>query len=131
MYKNFHLTSLPIVSCLSTSACNGVVTELHVFVVYSLMYAVPFQSMFNSKHQALICFCGVFCAVTCACICHAGTSLMDKVFVNQELDPYVIEADGTFDVAALQLQPATVVINGSVITPLQVADRSWPIGTEL
>ena len=42
---------------------------------------------------------------------------MDEVFINQEVDPYVIEADGTFDVAALQLQPATVVINGSVIVP--------------
>ena len=41
---------------------------------------------------------------------------MDEVFINQEADPYVIEADGTLDVAALQLQPATVVINGSVIT---------------
>ena len=74
------------------------------------------QSIFNSKHQGLVCFCGVFCAVTCN-ICHAGTSLMDEVFINQEADPYVIEADGTLDVAALQLQPATVVINGSVITP--------------
>ncbi|KAL3148638.1 hypothetical protein ABBQ38_014061 [Trebouxia sp. C0009 RCD-2024] len=41
-----------------------------------------------------------------------GTSLMDEVFINQEADPYVVEADGTLDVAALQLQPATVVING-------------------
>ena len=74
----------------------------------------PFQSMFNSKHQALVGFCGVFGAVTCN-ICHAGTSLiissMDEVFINQEADPYVLEADGTLDVAALQLQPATVVIN--------------------
>ena len=72
--------------------------------------------MFNSKHQALVCFCGIFCGVTCN-ICHAGTSLVDEVFINQEADPYVIEADGTLDIAALQLQPATVVINGSVITP--------------
>ena len=42
---------------------------------------------------------------------------MDEVFVNQEVEPYVIEADGILDVAALQLQPATFVINGSVITP--------------
>ncbi len=41
---------------------------------------------------------------------------MDEVFINQETDPYVIEVDGTLDLAALQLQPATVVINGSVIT---------------
>ena len=72
--------------------------------------------MFNSKHQALVCFCGVFCAVTCN-ICHAATSLMYEVFVNQEANPYVIEADGTLDIAALQLQPATVVNNGSVIAP--------------
>ncbi|KAL3155882.1 hypothetical protein ABBQ32_012882 [Trebouxia sp. C0010 RCD-2024] len=37
---------------------------------------------------------------------------MDEVFINHEADPYVLEADGTFDVAALQLRPATVVING-------------------
>ena len=42
---------------------------------------------------------------------------MDEVFINQEADPYVLEADGTLDVAVLQLQPATVVINGSVIPP--------------
>ena len=41
---------------------------------------------------------------------------MDKVFINQERDLYVIEINGTLDLAALQLQPATVVINGSVIT---------------
>ena len=41
---------------------------------------------------------------------------MEEVFINQETDPYVIEVDGTLDLAALQLQPATVVINGSVIT---------------
>ena len=77
----------------------------------------PFQSVCNSKHQALVCFCGVFCTVT-GSICHAGTSLMDKVFIHGEEHPYVIEADGTFDIATLQLQPATVVINGyAVITP--------------
>ena len=42
---------------------------------------------------------------------------MDEVFINQETGPYVIEADGILDVAALQLQPAAVVINGSVLTP--------------
>ena len=42
---------------------------------------------------------------------------MDEVFINQEADPYVLEADGTLDVAVLQLQPATVVINESVIPP--------------
>ena len=42
---------------------------------------------------------------------------MEEVFINQEAEPYVIEADATLDVAVLQLQPATVVINGSVITP--------------
>ena len=41
---------------------------------------------------------------------------MDEVYINHEADPYVIEVDGTLDLAALQLQPATVVINGSVLT---------------
>ena len=42
---------------------------------------------------------------------------MVEVFINQEEDSHVIEADGTLDVAGLQLPPATIVINGSVITP--------------
>ena len=41
---------------------------------------------------------------------------MDEVFVNQEADPYVLEADGTLDLAALQLQPGSIVINRSVTT---------------
>ncbi|KAL0040310.1 hypothetical protein WJX77_003104 [Trebouxia sp. C0004] len=50
-------------------------------------------------------------------LCHwiyatACKSLMDEVFINQEADPYVLEADGTLDVAAFQLQPGTIVING-------------------
>ena len=130
MYKNFCLTSIAVASCSSAPACNVLVTKVNVFAVYS-MYALPFSmvSQFNSKHQALVC-CGVFCAVTCN-ICHAATSLMDEVFINQEADPYVIEADGTLDVAALQLQPATVVINGSVITPTSSCTQNWPIGTDL
>ena len=40
---------------------------------------------------------------------------MDEFYINQEADPYVIEVDGTLDLAALQLQPATVVINGLVL----------------
>ena len=40
---------------------------------------------------------------------------MDEVYINQETDPYVIEVDGTLDLAALQLQPATIVINGLVL----------------
>ena len=110
MCKNFCLTSLPVASCSSTSACNVFDFEIkREFSVRCTLFHG--QSIFNSKHQALVCFCGVFCAVTCN-IGHAATSLMDEVFINQEADPYVLEADGTFDVAALQLQPATVVING-------------------
>ena len=41
---------------------------------------------------------------------------MDEVFINQEADPYVLEADGTLDLAALQLQPGRIVINRSVTT---------------
>lgn len=39
------------------------------------------------------------------CVVIAGTSLMEEVFINQEADPYVLEVDGTLDLAALQLQP--------------------------
>ncbi|KAL0054707.1 hypothetical protein WJX82_001265 [Trebouxia sp. C0006] len=41
----------------------------------------------------------------------AGTSLMDEVFINQEANPYVLEVDGTLDLAGLQLQPGSIVIN--------------------
>ena len=41
---------------------------------------------------------------------------MEEVFINQETDPYVLEADGRLDLAALQLQPASIVINGSATT---------------
>lgn len=41
---------------------------------------------------------------------------MDKVFVNQEASPYVLEENGTLDLAELQLQPASIVINRSVAT---------------
>ncbi|KAL0032629.1 hypothetical protein WJX77_011465 [Trebouxia sp. C0004] len=41
----------------------------------------------------------------------SGTSLMEEVFINQEADPYVLEVDGRLDLAALQLQPAGIVIN--------------------
>ncbi|DBA74113.1 TPA: hypothetical protein ACH3X1_010920 [Trebouxia sp. C0004] len=44
-------------------------------------------------------------------MCCAGTSLMEEVFINQEADPYVLEVDGRLDLAALQLQPAGIVIN--------------------
>lgn len=55
---------------------------------------------------------------------------MDEVYINQEAYPYVLESDGTLDVAALQLQSATIVINRLATRPLQVADGSWPIGTD-
>lgn len=41
---------------------------------------------------------------------------MDKVFVNQEASLYVLEENGTLDLAELQLQPASIVINRSVAT---------------
>ena len=44
----------------------------------------------------------------------AGTSLMEEVFVNQKADPYVLKVDGRLDLAALQLQPASIIITRSV-----------------
>ncbi len=41
---------------------------------------------------------------------------MDEVFINQKADPYVLEVDGTLDLAALQLQPGSIVINRSIST---------------
>ncbi len=41
---------------------------------------------------------------------------MEEVFINDGVDPYVLEVDGTLDLAALQLQPPSIVINRSVAT---------------
>lgn len=46
-----------------------------------------------------------------------GTSSMIEVFINQEPDPYVLEVDGRLDLAALQLQPASIVMNRSATNP--------------
>ena len=40
---------------------------------------------------------------------------MEEVFINQEADPYVLEVDGRLDLSALQLHPASIVINRSVL----------------
>ena len=39
---------------------------------------------------------------------------MQELFINQEADPYVLEVDGRLDLSALELQPASIVINRSV-----------------
>jgi len=73
----------------------------------------------NSKCDVNWFSCVVICAfdkTLSNTICGAGTSLMDKVFVNQEASPYVLEENGTLDLAELQLQPASIVINRSVAT---------------
>ena len=48
------------------------------------------------------------------CCAGADASLMEEVFINQEADPYVLEVDGRLDLSALELQPASIVINRSV-----------------
>ena len=45
----------------------------------------------------------------------SGTSLMIEIFINHEAHPYVLETDGTLDLAELNLQPASIVIDKSVI----------------
>ncbi|DBB05369.1 TPA: hypothetical protein ACH3X3_010586 [Trebouxia sp. C0006] len=40
---------------------------------------------------------------------------MDEVYINQEADSYVMEADGTLDLGVLQLQPGTIAINGKKV----------------
>ncbi|KAL0044918.1 hypothetical protein WJX82_002017 [Trebouxia sp. C0006] len=40
-----------------------------------------------------------------------GADMMDEVYINQEADPYVLEIDGILDLAGLNLQPASIVIN--------------------
>ena len=36
---------------------------------------------------------------------------MNEVFINQEAEPHVLEVDETLDLAGLNLQPASIVIN--------------------
>lgn len=102
-------------------------------------------------HDVLVCalelghLSAYVCDATCCCghksalydvfvicnMCCPGTSLMEEVFINQEKDPYVLEADGRLDLAALQLQPASIVINRSVKNSALVAESSWPTSIEL
>jgi hypothetical protein len=41
---------------------------------------------------------------------------MKEVYIKDRVDPYVLEVDGTLDLAPLQLQPPSIVINRSVAT---------------
>lgn len=45
--------------------------------------------------------------------------MVDKVYINQDADPYVLEMDSTLDLAGLNLQPASIVIN-RLVTSLTV-----------
>ena len=36
---------------------------------------------------------------------------MNEVYINEEAEPYVLEVDKTLDLAGLNLQPASIVIN--------------------
>ncbi len=58
-------------------------------------------------------------------------TLLGEVFINQEADPCVLEIDGTLDLAALNLHPASIVINRSVTMPIQMPDSSWSTGADL
>ena len=57
--------------------------------------------------------------------------LTEEVFMNQDQEPYVLETDGSLNLAALQLQPATIVINRSVNMSGRGAVRAFPTETEL
>ncbi|KAL0049592.1 hypothetical protein WJX82_005570 [Trebouxia sp. C0006] len=41
----------------------------------------------------------------------AGTGVMKEVYIKDRVDPYVLEVDGILDLAPLQLQPPSIVIN--------------------
>lgn len=41
---------------------------------------------------------------------------MKEVYIKDRVDPYVLEVDGILDLAPLQLQPPSIVINRSVAT---------------
>ncbi len=57
---------------------------------------------------------------------------MKEVFINDVVEPYALEVDGTLDLAPLQLQPPSIVINRSVATfapscRQYLADWHWPV----
>lgn len=56
---------------------------------------------------------------------------MDGLFIKQETIAYVLEADGTLDLAALQLQPASIVINRSAMTITPSCIQWWLSGPDL
>ena len=56
---------------------------------------------------------GLVCAFWLYC---AGTGVMKEVYIKDRVDPYVLEVDGILDLAPLQLQPPSIVINRSVAT---------------
>ena len=56
---------------------------------------------------------------------------MGEVFINQEIFPYVLDIDGTLDLAGLDLQPASIVIKRSVTVPTQMPDSSRLTGPDL
>ncbi len=85
--------------------------------------------LFTSRQVCSVHCCVLRCAMICN-ICCSGTSLMSEVFINDEVDPYVLEIDGTLDLAGLNLQPASIVINKSVTFLSQTADSSWPTGAD-
>ena len=41
---------------------------------------------------------------------------MKEFFINDVVEPYVLEVDSTLDLAPVQLQPPSIVINRSVAT---------------
>jgi len=113
-------TSPVLTTILSISACWPLM-ECHLFADSNLQDLAKLccallhsqWTFYSSISYGWLC--AVFCAVRHN-ICHAGTSLMDEVFINQEANPYVLEVDGTLDLAGLQLQPGSIVINRSIST---------------
>ena len=74
-------------------------------------------SPWSASYQQQASGTGLFSVLSLATSAMQPQALCMEVFVNKETIPYVIEADGTLDVAALQLQPAVVIKRAVITTP--------------
>ena len=77
--------------------------------------AVPFSL---NVFAAIPSCCHICYYLTChglpilaTCTGHRRGVIMNEVYINQEAEPYVLEEDETLDLAGLNLQPASIVIN--------------------
>ena len=101
-------------------------TRLHLEI---LSHAFPWWS--NAWLQLQQCQIHVWQSVFCQYLTSGRTSIlrracmMDEVYINQEADPSVLETDGTLDLAWLNVQPASIVINRLATSSTVSSSYKW------